>query len=100
MFHLKCVHLDVSPAEDWVCPECVLVMAAENLDTRWAFSLYLYFQWLSVFVLSFVFVFVRAADQVSSNAAAESRAVVHSSQTRARQVDLDDDDNDYGGVLL
>ena len=24
----------VSPAEDWVCPECVLVMAAENLDTR------------------------------------------------------------------
>ena len=54
MFHLKCVHLDVSPAEDWVCPECVLVMAAENLDTRWAFSLYLYlyFQLLSVFVLS------------------------------------------------
>ena len=44
--------------------------------------------------------FVRAADQVSSNAAAESRAAVHSSQTRARQVDLDDDDNDYDGVLL
>ena len=43
--------------------------------------------------------FVRAADQVSSNAAAESRAVVHSSQTRARQVDLDDD-KDYDGVLL
>ena len=34
--------------------------------------------------------FVRAVDQVSSNAAAESGAVVHSSQTRARQVDLDD----------
>ena len=39
--------------------------------------------------------FVRAVDQVSSNAAAESGAAVHSSQTRARQVDLDDDDNDY-----
>ena len=26
--------MEVSPAEDWVCPECVLVMAAENLDTR------------------------------------------------------------------
>ena len=52
-----------------------------------------------MFVLSFVFVFVRAADQVSSNAAAESRAAVHSSQTRARQVDLDDD-KDYDGVLL
>ena len=57
VFHLKCVHLDASPAEDWVCPECVLVMAAENLDTRWAFSLYLYlylyFQLLPMFVLSF-----------------------------------------------
>ena len=41
--------------------------------------------------------FVRAADQVSSNAAAESRAAVHSSQTRARQVDSDDGDNDYDG---
>ena len=39
--------------------------------------------------------FIRAVDQVSSNAAAESGAVVHSSQARARQVDLDDDDNDY-----
>ena len=27
--------MEVSPAEDWVCPECVLVMAAENLDTRY-----------------------------------------------------------------
>ena len=44
--------------------------------------------------------FVRAADQVSSNAAAESRAAVHSSQTRARQVDSDDGDNNYDGVLL
>ena len=35
VFHLKCVHMEVSPAEDWVCPECVLVMAAENLDTRY-----------------------------------------------------------------
>ena len=34
--------------------------------------------------------FVRAVDQVSSNAAAESGTVVHSSQARARQVDLDD----------
>ena len=48
----------------------------------------------------FVFEFVRAADQVSSNAAAESRAAVHSSQTRARQVDSDDGDNNYDGVLL
>ena len=85
MFHLKCVHLDVSPAEDWVCPECVLVMAAENLDTRWAFSLYLYLYCICIFscyqflYYPFVFVFVRAVDQVSSNAAAESGTAVHSS---------------------
>ena len=34
VFHLKCVQLEVSPAEDWVCPECVLIMTAENMDTR------------------------------------------------------------------
>ena len=34
VFHLACVRLEASPAEDWVCPECVLVMAAENLETR------------------------------------------------------------------
>ena len=34
VFHLKCISLDSSPAEDWVCPECVLIMTAENMDTR------------------------------------------------------------------
>jgi len=34
VFHLKCLQLDTSPAEDWVCPECVLVMTAENMETR------------------------------------------------------------------
>ena len=34
VFHLKCVQLESSPAEDWVCPECVLIMTAENMDTR------------------------------------------------------------------
>ena len=34
VFHLKCIQLDSSPAEDWVCPECVLIMTAENMDTR------------------------------------------------------------------
>ena len=34
VFHLKCIQLETSPAEDWVCPECVLIMTAENMDTR------------------------------------------------------------------
>ena len=34
VFHLKCIGLETSPAEDWVCPECVLIMTAENMDTR------------------------------------------------------------------
>ena len=34
VFHLKCLQLETSPAEDWVCPECVLVMTAENMETR------------------------------------------------------------------
>jgi len=34
VFHLKCIQLESSPAEDWVCPECVLIMTAENMDTR------------------------------------------------------------------
>ena len=34
VFHLRCIQLDAAPTEDWVCPECVLVMTAENLDTR------------------------------------------------------------------
>lgn len=34
VFHHKCLQLDASPADDWMCPECVLVMAAENMETR------------------------------------------------------------------
>lgn len=34
VFHLKCIQLEFSPTEDWVCPECVLIMTAENMDTR------------------------------------------------------------------
>jgi len=34
VFHLKCIQLETSPAEDWVCPECCLIMTAENMDTR------------------------------------------------------------------
>ena len=35
VFHLKCIQLEASPTEDWVCPECVLIMTAENMDTRY-----------------------------------------------------------------
>ena len=34
VFHAKCLQLEASPPEDWVCPECVLVMTAENMETR------------------------------------------------------------------
>ena len=34
VFHLKCIQLETAPTEDWVCPECVLIMTAENMDTR------------------------------------------------------------------
>ena len=34
VFHLKCIQLENAPTEDWVCPECVLIMTAENMDTR------------------------------------------------------------------
>ena len=34
VFHLKCIPLETAPTEDWVCPECVLIMTAENMDTR------------------------------------------------------------------
>jgi len=34
VFHAKCIQLDSRPAEDWVCPECVLVMSADNMNTR------------------------------------------------------------------
>ena len=26
--------MENAPTEDWVCPECVLIMTAENMDTR------------------------------------------------------------------
>ena len=31
---MKCIQLENAPTEDWVCPECVLIMTAENMDTR------------------------------------------------------------------
>ena len=34
VFHLKCIGMETNPSEDWVCPECVLIMTAENMDTR------------------------------------------------------------------
>ena len=34
VFHLKCISMESNPSEDWVCPECVLIMTAENMDTR------------------------------------------------------------------
>ena len=34
VFHLKCIQLENAPTEEWVCPECVLIMTAENMDTR------------------------------------------------------------------
>ena len=37
VFHLKCIQLESNaPTEDWVCPECVLIMTAENMDTRYS----------------------------------------------------------------
>ena len=34
VFHLRCVQLENSPTEDWVCPECMTILHAENVDTR------------------------------------------------------------------
>ncbi|KAH9383278.1 hypothetical protein HPB48_024398 [Haemaphysalis longicornis] len=33
-YHASCVNLKVRSLSEWVCPECVRVMAAENVDTR------------------------------------------------------------------
>ncbi|XP_075551864.1 uncharacterized protein LOC142585188 isoform X4 [Dermacentor variabilis] len=33
-YHASCVNLKVKSLTEWVCPECVRVMAAENVDTR------------------------------------------------------------------
>ncbi|XP_037519229.1 protein kinase C-binding protein 1 isoform X2 [Rhipicephalus sanguineus] len=33
-YHASCVNLKVKSLSEWVCPECVRVMAAENVDTR------------------------------------------------------------------
>lgn len=33
-YHSSCVNLKVRSLSEWVCPECVRVMAAENVDTR------------------------------------------------------------------
>jgi hypothetical protein len=34
VFHIKCIQLETAPTEDWVCPECVLILTAENMGTR------------------------------------------------------------------
>jgi hypothetical protein len=34
VYHLRCVQLDAAPQEDWVCPECMTILHAENTDTR------------------------------------------------------------------
>ena len=26
--------MDTAPTDEWVCPECILMMTAENMDTR------------------------------------------------------------------
>ena len=31
---LKDISIFTAPTEEWVCPECVLIMTAENMDTR------------------------------------------------------------------
>lgn len=33
-YHASCVNLKVKGLTEWVCPECVRIMAAENVDTR------------------------------------------------------------------
>ncbi|KAK8760031.1 hypothetical protein V5799_028703 [Amblyomma americanum] len=33
-YHASCVNLKVKNLTEWVCPECVRIMAAENVDTR------------------------------------------------------------------
>ncbi|KAL3220105.1 hypothetical protein MRX96_005501 [Rhipicephalus microplus] len=33
-YHASCVNLKFKNLTDWVCPECVRIMAAENVDTR------------------------------------------------------------------
>ncbi|CAN7989530.1 unnamed protein product, partial [Ixodes hexagonus] len=33
-YHSSCVNLKVKSLNEWVCPECVRVMSAENMDTR------------------------------------------------------------------
>ncbi|XP_069701983.1 MYND-type zinc finger-containing chromatin reader ZMYND8 isoform X2 [Periplaneta americana] len=34
VYHLRCIQLDAAPTEDWVCPECITILHAENTDTR------------------------------------------------------------------
>ena len=34
VFHLKCIQMETAPTDEWVCPECILMMTAENMDTR------------------------------------------------------------------
>ncbi|PSN52375.1 hypothetical protein C0J52_06723 [Blattella germanica] len=34
VFHLRCIQLETAPTEDWVCPECMTILHAENVDTR------------------------------------------------------------------
>ncbi|XP_021928207.1 uncharacterized protein LOC110833911 isoform X4 [Zootermopsis nevadensis] len=34
VYHLRCIQLEAAPTEDWVCPECITILHAENTDTR------------------------------------------------------------------
>jgi hypothetical protein len=35
VYHLRCIQLEAAPTEDWVCPECITILHAENTVTRW-----------------------------------------------------------------
>ncbi|KAK7864853.1 hypothetical protein R5R35_012493 [Gryllus longicercus] len=34
VYHMRCVQLENSPSEEWVCPECMTILNAENVETR------------------------------------------------------------------
>ena len=86
VFHLKCIQLEASPTEDWVCPECVLIMTAENMDTRYKIAhqrhhLGLYFNFIT-FIQFRLFMIFYFQNQVSCNAITKCRSTLHIAEAR------------------
>ena len=87
VFHLKCIQLEASPTEDWVCPECVLIMTAENMDTRYEIAHQMYPMGLRI-INSITYIQIRFfmifyfQNQVSCNAITKCRSTLHIAEAR------------------